>query len=223
MPPDVSAHARTTRGPTVALLALALLLWGTTAAWAQTSADRPLATPPALQPGRPDPERGVQIDLGVHSLRLRADEPDVDIPPGPAFSDGALLGVELVRPTWRVAYARRLYRHELPDGAVFNGTAVDFLSMESDQAWGFYGIRPLRTLYLGAGLGVAHRRLRFSAPGSSTATAETAQETRTLVGLMADWAVFLPFSLQLRSERDTGDGLVNLDVTTFALSFHVPY
>ncbi len=97
---------------------------------------------------------------------------------------------------------------------------MERLALDADQLWAFHGFRVHHTVYLGYGLGWAHRQLRLSDGG---ATRRTVSESGFLAGLMVDWTVGLPYGLQLRYFQDLESGLVRARAATLQLTFLVEF
>jgi hypothetical protein len=167
-----------------------------------------------------DPGWGLHFGLGLPVLEVRSDGLDVRLEGGKPASQGALAHVEAVWGAWRAGYARQWYRRDLPAGTVFEGAAAERLAFDSDQVWGFHGVRPAYGLYLGYGLGWQRRRVRV------LGAAQPAQDrlgSSFMAGLMVDWAVGLPFVLQLRLFQDLSADVVEVRGASLQLSYIVPF
>jgi hypothetical protein len=103
--------------------------------------------------------------------------------------------------------------------------------VDADQLWAFAGFRPLASLYLGIGAGAQYRLVRIRQdPARLPATVTPAKTTDLLAesevtalgGLLADWVIALPFSLQVRIVREDYGKRVLLDSTLIQLAYLVP-
>jgi hypothetical protein len=182
---------------------------------AELGPERPVPTPEPLQPGRADPRHGLQIGLGLPVVDLRSEALALHLRGGKPSQTGVLMQVDWVSDPYRAGYARQLYRTGLPEGTALDGTAVDALSFDADQLWGFLGFRPAHSLYLGAGLGWQRRVIRLLA---GAAQVSLVREQNPLAGLLADWSVGLPFSLQLRVCEDLRPGLLRVQTASLQLA-----
>ncbi|HKI97363.1 MAG TPA: hypothetical protein VKB51_02700 [bacterium] len=176
----------------------------------------PVPTPTPLLPGQPDPRRGLQFGLGLPVVDLHSEKLGVHLRGGKPSQTGVMLQVDAVRDPFRLGYVRQLYRTDLPAGTTLDGQAVDALSVDSDQLWAFHGFRLWHSLYLAYGLGWQRRQIRLLEAGVAV---RGLSESGFVGGLQADWAVALPFSLQLRLFGDLRPGLVELRVATLQLAF----
>ena len=178
--------------------------------------DTPLETPAPLQPWRIDPLRGVQFGLGLPYLEVKSEPLGVELRGGKTASTGVIINLDAVLDDFRIGYARQLYRRELPAGTQVAGKDADLLSFDGDQIWGFHGVRVRRDLYLGYGLAWQHRRIRVL-QGERTLLERT--ESSFAAGLMADYALALPFSLQVRAFADIGSGFIEQRGAALLLTF----
>ena len=135
---------------------------------------------------------------------------------GKLSQTGVLVHVEGVSDPFRFGYARQLYRADLPAGTTFEGTALDGLSFDSDQLWVFHGLRPHHSLYAGYGLGWQRRLIRLLQGGI---VQDSRKESGGLGGVLVDWALGLPFSLQVRAFGDLKPGFIQARTASLQLSF----
>ena len=131
-----------------------------------------------------------------------------------------LLSLDAILGDFRLGYARRIYRRDLPEGVTLDGQAVDLLAFEADQLWVFHGFSPRRTLYLGYGAGLMSRRYTFVRADDGDPIQDT--EALAVGGLMADYAFAPPFTLQLRLTADGGGEQVRIWAATLTLAYHLP-
>jgi hypothetical protein len=183
--------------------------------------ERPVPTPPPLRPGYPDPRHGLQFGLGLpavelRSAELRSEQMDTRVRGGKLSQTGVLVHVEYVSDPLRFGYARLLYRSPLPQDTTLDGTAVDRISLDGNQLWGWQGLRPHHSLWLGYGLGAQTRQVRVF---SGDARVSSRTESSLLAGLLADWALGPPFSLQLRAFGDLQAGFVEVRAASLQLAF----
>jgi hypothetical protein len=178
--------------------------------------EQPVPTPAPLQPGRSEPGSGLQFGLGLPVVDLRSEALGVHLQGGKPSQTGVLLQVEALWDPFRAGYARQLYRTELPAGTTLDGMAVDALSFDSDQFWAFHGFRPYHSLYLGYGLGLQRRQVRVLAAGLPV---RTLNEATLQGGLLADWAVGPPFSLELRLFGDVRGRFLRERAAALQLAF----
>lgn len=179
---------------------------------------RPADTRAALQ--TIDLSRGLRFGLGIQQMQVASSALDIELDGKPPFADGVLISMDAILGNFRLGYARRIYRRDLPPDTTLDGQAVDFLAFESDQLWVFHGISPLRTLYLGYGAGVMSRRYTLLPADGSDAVQDT--EALAVGGLMADYAFAPPFTLQLRLTADGGGRLARVWAATLTLAYHLP-
>jgi len=182
--------------------------------------DRALVPPDVLRDDRVNPDSGVQIGLGPHSVALHfpklklRDKPNLDLAEGVVISGDVLFG------NVRVGYSRQFYRRVLPAGSTLGNRPVNFLSVDGDEILATLGWRPWYGLYLGAIGGAEYRLIRVK---QDTANVVTQTETTGLVGVMADLQIAVPFSLQARLLRESAERLVRLDSTILQLSYLIPF
>jgi len=220
-------QARRAPAATLAAVLLAALFLGLGAGSAAAQAfvppgvdrlARPADTQGALQ--TIDLSRGLRFGLGIQQMHVQSPALDTALDGKPPFADGVLLSLDAILGDFRVGYARRIYRRDLPENTTLDGQAVDFLAFESDQLWVFHGFSPLRTLYLGYGAGVMSRRYTFLPADDGAPVQDT--EALAVGGLMADYAFAPPFTLQLRLTADGGGKLVRVWAATLTLAYHLP-
>lgn len=166
------------------------------------------------------PIPGLQIGLGLPAVEVRAPALDVRLNAGAPSQTGAMLQVAWVGEYFRFGYARQLYRNALPNGTTLDGQAVDALAFDSDQFWSFVGWRPFSPLYLGLGAGWQRRLIRVLSGGT---VQQYLDESRFLQGLMLDWALGPPFSLQLRLFRDWRPGFLQVRAASLQLAITAPF
>jgi hypothetical protein len=162
----------------------------------------------------------VQFGLGFPYLEVESRYLDEPIQGGAPASRGVYITVQAALESFRLGYVRHLFRAPLPEGATFAGAAASELAFDSDQLWAFHGVRPLSSLYLGYGLGWQYRQVRVRRDGL---TLLRRSEQGWLSGLMADWAVGLPFSLQLRLFQHLEGDLIRERGATLQLSYLAGY
>lgn len=179
---------------------------------------RPADTQGSLQ--TIDLTRGLRFGLGIQQVQVQSAALDTDLEGKPPFADGVLLSLDAILGDFRVGYARRIYRRDLPADTTLDGQVVDFLAFESDQLWVFHGFSPWRTLYLGYGAGVMSRRYTFLPADDGDPVQDT--EALAVGGLMADYAIAPPFTLQLRLTADGGGKLARVWAATLSLAYHLP-
>ena len=182
--------------------------------------DRPRRTPEPLREGRILTDAGVEVSAGPTSVSIESHELQFKQGPKELFSDGAILSADVVLDDWRLAYSKLLLRRTLEPGSFYRGTQVDFLGVDVDQFWAFYGWRPGHSLYLGAGVGYEYRLIRLSAAGTNVATLT---ENLGVAALIADWAVSPPIMLQFRLFQEEGGRLITISGTTYQLGYIVPF
>jgi hypothetical protein len=173
-----------------------------------------------LSEGRIQPDSGVEVSAGALSMSVESHRIQFKQGPRDLLSDGAILAADLVLRDWRFSYSKILLRRPLEAGAQYLGVSVDFLGVDVDQFWGYYGFRPFHPLYVGAGLAYEYRLTRLSAAG---ATVVTVTENLGAAGLIVDWAISPPITLQLRVMQEDGGHLVTISVTTYQLGYIVPF
>ena len=178
--------------------------------------ERPVTTPAPLQPGRPDPRSGLAFGLGLPYADVRSERLNVRLKGGKLSQTGVLVHVEGVSDPFRFGYVRQLYRADLPAGTTLEGIALDGLSFDSDQLWVFHGFRPHHSLYAGYGLGWQRRLIRLLDRG---VVLDARTESGGLGGVLVDWALGLPFSLQLRAFGDLKPGFIQARAASLQLSF----
>lgn len=184
------------------------------------SAEEPLAPPAPLAPGRIDPDHGLQFGLGLPYTVVTSDALDVRLEGGTLTSTGAIVNLDAAVGPFRIGYVRQLYRRPLPEGTQYRGSPVDFLSFDSDELWAFHGFRPVYPLYLAYGLGWRHRLVRLLV---DNAVQTTERESQFAAGLMVDYAVALPFTLQLRYTQDLSGTLVRQQSLALHLTYVAPF
>lgn len=182
--------------------------------------DRPRRTPEPLQEGRILPDSGIEVSAGPVSVSIESHVLQFKQGPKDLFSDGAILSADVVLDDWRLAYSKLLLRRPLEPGVSYQGTPVDFLGVDVDQFWVFYGWRPVHALYLGAGAAYEYRLVRLSAAGTNVATLT---ENLGAGALIADWAVSPPIMLQFRVFQEEGGHIVTISGTTYQLGYIVPF
>jgi hypothetical protein len=123
---------------------------------------------------------------------------------------------------WRVGYLRRAYLHDLPEGTLFRGDEVDFLGIEANELWVYAGLRPARPLFLGLGLGLHQRRLRFTLKTPGALTARVLEETVLSQALLLEYALLPPFFIQARYAQDFPGGRVELSGWTVLVAYTIP-
>jgi hypothetical protein len=193
---------------------------------ADIGGDRPRQVPEALREGRILPDQGVEVGVGANFVNITSSRLHVSQGPRDFLTDGALLSADVIFQNWRLEYSKLLLRRQLPSGTTFRGSSVDFLGVDVDQFWAFYGWRPVHWAYFGAGLGYEYRLLRLSnsriAVLQQTSVA-TLTENLGVAGLIADWAVSPPITLQFRAFQEEGGRTVTLGGTAVQLGYIVPF
>ncbi len=182
--------------------------------------DRPRRTPEPLREGRILPDSGVEVSAGPISVSVESHVLQFKQGPQDFFTDGAILSADVVLDNWRLAYSKLLLRRSLESGTTYQGTPVDFLGVDVDQFWAFYGWRPGHALYLGAGVAYEYRLVRLSAAGANVVTLT---ENLGAGALIADWAVSPPVMLQFRVLQEEGGHIVTISGTTYQLGYIVPF
>jgi hypothetical protein len=192
--------------------------------------DRPLAPPDVLRDDRVNLDSGVQIGLGPHAVALHFPKLKLDDAPTLDVSEGVVISGDVLFRNLRVGYSRQFYRRALPVGSTYNGQPVNFLSVDGDQILATVGWRPAFNLFLGAMGGAEYRLIRLKEDSTDpvtkqkvSANAFTKTETTGLAGVMAEWQVATPFSIQARILRETPGRLIRLDSTIFQLSYLIPF
>ena len=223
--PGAAGQAPGCRG-VAALAALLLALSAASpAAWSPapelTGLDRLARPAPNVSAELNDPTWGFRFGIGVQYISINSSRLQLSLPEGSPFSDGALIVLEAVLRTTRLAFARQVYRHLLPPGTALDGAALNFMSFESDQFWIFQGLNPVPNLYLGAGLGWESRRYNFLLEGGGTPMRR--DEAVLKAGLLVDYTFAIPFSLQVRSTMEEPGRLVQVTGTTLSLAYHIPF
>lgn len=164
---------------------------------------------------------GLHILLGDHFLAVRGEGLNRSSKPGGGFSDGASVGLDWVGEYFRVGYLRQAYRDQLSRGTRYRGVPVSLLAIDADQVWGYAGLRPWRSLYLGAGLGAQRRRIRFT-PRDPADSPVVKDESLLSLGFILEYALLPPFLVQLRYTSDLPGGAVEVTGTTLVLAYVVP-
>jgi len=185
----------------------------------EESTARPLLLPESLR----DPIElrwGIQFGAGFHNVTVKSDPLDTQFGEVSPFSDGGSLHVDWLLGAFRVGYLRQVYRPEIESGLTFEGQPLERVAFESDQLWGFHGVRPWRPLYLGYGLGVQRREITLTHDDGSQ---RALSETLAMAGLVLDYAFAPPLSLQIRAVREEGGGFFQLTGQTVFLSYIAPY
>ncbi|HEX7927416.1 MAG TPA: hypothetical protein VF678_07485 [bacterium] len=184
------------------------------------AADRALDPPDVLRDDRIDPDHGVVIGLGPHSVSLHS--PRLKIDDGPTLNpaEGVVISADVLFGNFRIGYARQFYRRSLPVGSTFAGERVTFLSVDGDQILATVGWRPWYGVYLGAIGGVEYRLIRLR---NEMDNVINNTETTGVVGAVVDLQVALPFTFQLRLLRETADKIVRMDSTVLQLTYIIPF
>lgn len=171
------------------------------------------------------PFPGIQLLLGFHQFSVHSDELDQTLGPGGIFSTGATFGLDWVGEYFRFGYLRQVYRKDLPftTKSKYRGTEVSFLGYEADQLWGHAGIRPVRDLFLGVGLGLQRRRIEISVRNSATGEEFEIEETVVSADAIVEYTLALPFLIQLRYVRDFPGPFLEVEGTTVFLAYIVPF
>ncbi len=192
--------------------------------------DRPRETPGTLAPSSIDLSSGIQIGIGPQYVTVLSDEMQLKNPPQPSFADGGTLSLDVVLGTWRLGYSKQFLRRPLITPVSYRGFSANFIGVDTDQFWAFYGWRPSISLYLGAGLGGEYRLIRlgsnFVNPTTqtvSTVDTRTVVEVQAVGAVLADWAFSPPFSLQVRYEQEEGGHLLEVDGLTFEIAYLVSF
>lgn len=195
---------------------------------AEESTARPLRLPESLR----DPIElrwGIQFGAGFHNVTVKSDPLDTQFGEANPFSDGGSLHVDWLLGAFRVGYLRQVYRPEIKSGLMFEGQPLERVAFESDQLWGFHGVRPWRPLYLGYGLGVQRREITLTlreitlTPDDAVDSKRSFSETLAMAGLVLDYAFAPPLSLQIRAVWEEGGGFFQLTGQTVFLSYVAPY
>ncbi len=190
---------------------------------AEPRAGRTVSPAPAGLPEVIFPFPGIQLLLGFHQFSVHSDELDQTLGPGGIFSTGATFGLDWVGEYVRFGYLRQVYRKDLPFSTRHRGRDASFLGYEADQLWGHAGIRPVRDLFLGLGLGVQRRRIEISVRDSGTGAEFEIEETVVSADAIAEYTLALPFLIQLRYVRDFPGAFVEVEGTTVFLAYIVPF
>ena len=186
---------------------------------AEESTVRPLLLPEPLR----DPIElrwGIQFGAGFHNVTVKSGPLDTQFDEVSPFSDGGSLHVDWLLGAFRVGYLRQVYRPELTQPTTFEGQILSRVAFESDQLWGFHGVRPWRPLYLGYGLGIQRREITLTLADTSQ---RSFSETLAMAGLVLDFDFAPPLSLQIRAVREEGGGFFQLTGQTIFLSYVAPY
>ncbi len=168
-----------------------------------------------------NPLQGFRFGIGTQYVSAQSETLNAELTDGVPFSDGTYISFELVMGSLRLAVGRRIYRHELLDEPLLEGQAVNFVGFESNQIWSYYGISPIPSLYLGAGLGWITRRYSFTTV-NEVGDIEIS-ETLLASGVIVDYGISLPFTLQLRWTQDEPDGLFVVSGLTLGIAYHAPF
>jgi hypothetical protein len=182
--------------------------------------DRPRVAPDPLREGRILPDSGVEVGAGALSVSVESHLLQFKQGPQDLLSDGAILSADVVLDDWRLSYSKVLLRRHLESGAFYQGNAVDFIGVDEDQFWAFYGWRPHHSLYLGAGVGYEYRLVRLSVDGAPVATLT---ENLGAGAVVASWAIAPPITLQFRAFQEEGGRIITVSGTTFELGYIVPF
>jgi hypothetical protein len=189
--------------------------------------DRPRTTPDALRPDAVPPDSGVEVGVGAPIVSIQSHELQFMQGPKGFMSDGALLSADIVLNQWRFEYAKLLLRRTLDAGTAYKGTPVNFIGIDADQLWTFYGWWPYHNIYLAAGAGVEYRltRLSNSTVGTTTTpqTVKAFTDNLTVWGFLANWAVSPPITLKFRAFQEEGGGIVRISGTAIQVGFIVPF
>lgn len=210
---------------------LGLLAWpcGARAAQAQTtqgfslSVDQSAAVD-AAEAGKTQPEAlpipGLQLGAGLAVVDLKAPALGVRLKGGTPSQTGALLQLDWAGKYLRLGYARQFYRNSLPAKTTLKGNAVDAISFDADQFWGFVGMRPFQVLWVGLGLGWQRRLIRVLQSGQAL---RDSAESRFMEGVRIELSIGSLFSLQLRAFQDARPGFVNVRTGSLVLAFTAPF
>jgi hypothetical protein len=182
--------------------------------------DRPRGYPDALRPDSVAPNSGVEVGVGGPFVSIESSRLNFSQGPQRFMSDGALLSADIVLDQWRFEYAKLLLRRALEAGTTYNNTPVNFVGVDADQFWAFYGWWPLYNLYLGAGLGYEYRLTRLSNSGSSV---KAFTDSLALRGVVANWAVSPPITLRFRAYEEDRGGIVHISGTALQIGYIVPF
>jgi hypothetical protein len=182
--------------------------------------DRPRRTPDPLRPDAVAPNSGVEVGVGGPLVSIDSRRLNFSQGPQRFMSDGALLSADIVLDRWRLEYAKLLLRRPLEAGTAYHNNPVNFVGVDADQFWAFYGWWPLYNLYLGGGLGYEYRLTRLSNSGSSV---KAFTDTLTIRGVIADWAVSPPVTLRFRVYDEDGGGIVHISGTAVQIGYIVPF
>lgn len=190
-------------------------IWGSREGLAE-----PLSSPAALLGYTHRPGWGFQFGLGFQRLNVDVSSPDLEYTPAPPFSDGGALALDWLYGAYRVGYQRRIYRATPPEGTTFREAAINQLGFDADQLWAFHGHRPWPALYLGYGLGYQRRAMFFRYTSGDKAELS---EYSTLAGLIVDYTVAEPFSLQARFTQESGGKKFQVAGESYFLTYLAPF
>jgi hypothetical protein len=199
---------------------------------ADIGGDRPRTTPDSLRSDAVPPNSGVEVGVGAPFVSIQSHKLQFNQGPKGFMSDGALLSADIVLNQLRFEYAKLLLRRSLESGTAYQGTPVNFVGVDADQLWAFYGWWPLYNLYLAAGAGVEYRLTRLSNSTTSAATSTTTStpqtvkaftDTLTVWGFLANWAVAPPITLKFRAFQEEGGGIIKISGTAIQIGFIVPF
>lgn len=182
--------------------------------------DRPLEPPEMLRDDRIDPDSGVQITLGPHAVALQYPKLKIADPPKAALAEGVVISANVLLGDLRLGYSRQFYRRVLPAGTQVKGQPANFLAIDSDQFWATLGWRPWYRLFLGASAGAEYRLIRVR---QDTTDLLTETDTLGIAGLMADFLIATPFSLQVRVTREDPSRGLRLDSTVVQVAYLIPF
>ncbi len=184
------------------------------------AADRALLPPEILRDDRIDPDSGVQISLGPHEVALRYPKLKLNESPNAAPSEGVVISANVLFGDLRLGYSRQFYRRALPAGTQVRDKPANFLAIDSDQFWATLGWRPWYRLYLGVSAGAEYRLIRVRQDATDILT-ET--DTLAIVGLIADFLITTPFSLQVRVTREDPSRALRLESTVVQIAYLIPF
>ncbi|MFI5399755.1 MAG: hypothetical protein ACHQZQ_01720 [SAR324 cluster bacterium] len=182
--------------------------------------DRPRPAPDVLKPDAVAPNRGVEVGVGGPAVNLNSHRLGFSQGPHQLLSDGALLSADIVLDQWRLEYAKLLLRRGVNEGTTYQNLPVNFVGVDADQFWAFYGWWPRYNLYLAGGLGYEYRLTRLSESGTRV---KAIVDWLAVWGAMADWAVFPPFTLRFRLFAEDGNGIVDINGATLQIGYIVPF
>jgi len=182
--------------------------------------DRPRPVPDALKPDAVAPNKGVEVGVGGPAVNLDSHRLGFSQGPHQLLSDGALLSADIVLDQWRLEYAKLLLRRGVNEGTTYQNHPVNFVGVDADQFWAFYGWWPRYNLYLAGGLGYEYRLTRLSESGTSV---KAIVDWLAVWGLMADWAVFPPFTLRFSLFAEDGSGIVDVNGAALQIGYIVPF